>query len=329
MVRFIIVLAFALLARPAFANYSSLYVFGDSLSDGGNAYALAGTTFLPPPYAQRFSNGPVAVEYLASQLGIAGFGPSVNGGTNYAVGGATTGAGNFNFAVNSPPGLPASLATTGMLNQVGSFVGSSATPNPEQTLYVVWGGPNDFFLGSAIGANPAVTAQTAIANLATELVLLAAAKGAQHIVVNNMPNLGSTPLGLAGGASQSAALTQLTLAFNAGLAQAISQVEQLTGIDIIEFSTFNLLNEILADPLRYGFTNVTGRCIDSLAALQSSCQGYLFFDSVHPTTAAHQIIGSRLYNQVPEPVSLALGALALLMATAFARGRRERRSARR
>jgi len=71
-----------------------LYAFGDSLSDSGNAYAITAGVFPPsPPYAQRETNGPVAVEWLAAQLGIA-FAPSVFGGTNYAVAGASSRSGS-------------------------------------------------------------------------------------------------------------------------------------------------------------------------------------------------------------------------------------------
>jgi Phospholipase/lecithinase/hemolysin len=59
-------------ALPAHAAaYSALYVFGDSLSDNGNIPAASG--YRPSaPYADgRFSNGPVAVEYLADNLGLA------------------------------------------------------------------------------------------------------------------------------------------------------------------------------------------------------------------------------------------------------------------
>jgi len=51
-------------AATAGPVYSSLFVFGDSLSDGGNAFLRTGGLFPPPPYAQRISNGPVAVEYI-------------------------------------------------------------------------------------------------------------------------------------------------------------------------------------------------------------------------------------------------------------------------
>ena len=50
-------------------SFSRLYVFGDSLSDTGNAASVVND--LPPPYYKnRFSNGPVAVEVLAKKLGL-------------------------------------------------------------------------------------------------------------------------------------------------------------------------------------------------------------------------------------------------------------------
>ena len=68
---------------------SALFVFGDSLSDNGNGYPIANYP-ISPPNAQRWSNGPVAVDYLAAKLGLA-LTPSTQGGTNYAYGGAATG----------------------------------------------------------------------------------------------------------------------------------------------------------------------------------------------------------------------------------------------
>ena len=78
---------------------SQVVVFGDSLSDNGTGFyavttaaAAAGVPgvfpvpFSPPYDSGRFSNGPVAVERLAQQLGA----PLVD----LAQGGATTGIGN-------------------------------------------------------------------------------------------------------------------------------------------------------------------------------------------------------------------------------------------
>jgi len=62
-----------LLTQDAGAGFSSMYVFGDSLS----ATSGGGLEYPPPPGASfanywegRFSNGRVWVEYLAAQQGI-------------------------------------------------------------------------------------------------------------------------------------------------------------------------------------------------------------------------------------------------------------------
>jgi phospholipase/lecithinase/hemolysin len=71
--------------------FSRLFVFGDSLSDTGNLYAMTGG-YPPPPYWNgRFSNGKLWVEYLADSLQM-----PIAAGDNYAVAGATTGRLNAN-----------------------------------------------------------------------------------------------------------------------------------------------------------------------------------------------------------------------------------------
>lgn len=80
-----VLVAIGLMVPFAAEAYQQMYVFGDSLSDGGNAYkiigdAYPGTEFPPPPNNQRNSNGLVAVEYLAQNL-VLPLQPSTLGGT--------------------------------------------------------------------------------------------------------------------------------------------------------------------------------------------------------------------------------------------------------
>ncbi len=280
-----------LLFSPPFVfalPYNSLYVFGDSLSDNGNAYILTGGVVPPsPPYAQRFSNGPVAVENLAAAFGI-GLAPSALGGTNYAVGGATTGAASF-----IPP-----LNGTGISTQIGAFTAASPVFDPARSLFVVWGGPNDFFLNpTAASIDPAVT------NLANAITALAG-MGAEHILVPNMPDLGTTPFGLSLGAPDSAGLTMLSLGFNQGLAQMLGSLDAVLAADIIPFDTFSLLSEVRLNSSVYGFANVSEQCLGNPACTDPDT--YLFWDGVHPTARGHAILGASFAAAVPEPSSVAL-----------------------
>jgi phospholipase/lecithinase/hemolysin len=134
-------LAILLGAGTASATFTNLYVFGDSLSDSGNLFALTGGTLPPsPPYAGKMSNGPVAVEYLAANLGLpiapAGI-PHVPGydlgGNNFALVGAATGmvptrfvaGGPYDnyaaFSDNYPPSADALNGISGIEKQVLGF----------------------------------------------------------------------------------------------------------------------------------------------------------------------------------------------------------------
>jgi outer membrane lipase/esterase len=141
--------------------------------------------------------------------------------------------------------------------------------------------------------------------------------GARYVMVSNLPNIGLTPSGIAQGPAAAAQLTGLAIiynnALNAGLANA--------GVNIIPVNTFALLNELVADPALYGFTNVTqpactGSAFGCLPAgtpgAQSTYQPgaentYLFADGVHPTTAAHAMLA-----QYAESIITAPGEMSLL-----------------
>jgi phospholipase/lecithinase/hemolysin len=71
--------------------YTALFAFGDSLSDAGNAFIASGGVTPPLPYVGgHFSNGPTWVEDLSVGLGLGTLTPSLAGGTDFAIGGATT-----------------------------------------------------------------------------------------------------------------------------------------------------------------------------------------------------------------------------------------------
>lgn len=306
-----------LTANASLQTLSNLFVFGDSLSDGGNYNGPGGPgAFPPPPYVgARSSNGPTAVEYLwqAYNPGDTSFRPSNFGGTNYALVGATTGTFNFNsINPNVPPALQPWFASQGgVANQVAQFAGAcTGCFNPANSLFVVWAFPNDVFANEAFGLSPATLIANGVNNIVSAIQTLAS-EGAQHFLIPNMSDLGAVPE-----FHGNADLTGLTIAFDSALAAALTALDLALSAEITQFDTFSLVNNIIQNPGAYGFTNVTDACVSNLACDPNT---WLFWDGVHPTTAGHAILGAQFAAAVPEPASLWLIAAALLLLVVVSR----------
>lgn len=270
---FATILSAVLLAMTSLASagaYPAVIAYGDSLSDNGNLYALDGGTnpLSPPYYMGRFSNGPVTVEQLTTDLGL-----SQANLHDFAIGGATTGSG--------PSGI-------GMLNQVAGTL-TAVTPLLPSSLVLVWGGPNDFL---DFGFSTA-TADAAVANLINIVDALQGA-GANHILVPGMPDLGLTPEIRALGPGYVAAATFLSQYFNTKLLSELP-----TGVKY--YDTFGFMNNVVAHPDAYGFTDVTDQCLVGSTPCSNETQ-YLFWDHIHPTTTADAFLARQFESAVvPEP----------------------------
>jgi outer membrane lipase/esterase len=290
--------AVALASLPAAASpYTSMVVFGDSLSDSGNA-ALAGAinpsqvvlgnSYIPSAaYASgTFSNGPVWASDVASALGVPLLPSIIPGGTNFAFGGATTGG----------PGPSPNLIL--QAGQYLSSTGGLASPN---ALYVVEGGGNDAraALPAIIGGTATImtTANAYVANIDT-IVHELQAGGAQHIIVWDTPNLGLAPASVASGVSSLA--TALAAGMNALLTTNLAGD---SGVSI--FDIYGLGTTIAANPGAFGLVNVTDACGAPSNACDPATAEY--WDGIHPTAAAHMLIADAfLAEAVPEPSTWAM-----------------------
>jgi phospholipase/lecithinase/hemolysin len=298
----VLLLLTGLPAVSAAASFSALYGFGDSLSDTGNIAIVSGGTVPAPPYDPfRFTNrAPVAVEALGASFGLPAA-PFLGGGTNFAFGGARTGSDSF------PPGL---------LVQVGLFNGLPG-PADDTALYFVFIGGNDLLDAAANPADALAIVGQAAANTALGLELLYG-EGARSFFVPNLPNIGRTPEAIASG--NPAGATALAFLFNSLLAAQLD-VFAATRPDAIlyRFDTFAFLEGVIANAAAFGFTDTTSQCI-----LTPGCDPdqFIFWDSVHPTARAHELLGAAMAESipVPEPTTLALVALGI-MGLAFTRRR--------
>ena len=216
------------------------------------------------------------------------------------------------------------LSNTGILNQVGAFLAGGPVIDPLHSLFLVWGGPDDFFLDPSPAA-----AANAVNNLANSIGALYLG-GARRFLVPNMPDLSLTPFGRALPPLERAGLQALSAGFNVGLEAALSAADGLPGIDIVRFDTFGLVAAITSNPAAFGFANAEVPCLSGTyetgVLVCADPDSYVFWDSLHPTTAGHRALGDAFADAVaPEPAVVALTGLGLalgLMRRARATGRR-------
>ncbi len=291
------------------ASFSSLTVFGDSLSDTGNVFlATGGAIPVAPYFGGRFSDGPVWIDHLAAGLGLpGGAAPSLLGGSNYAFGGARS-------DTSSAP-VPGLLAQLG-----GLWLPAHATADATG-LYVLVGGGNDMRdARTAFKTNSAAdnggrqaAAEAAVGNLGMGLQVLAA-KGAKNVLISNLPDLGrsieAAVLGL------QAPSTDATNRFNAELADLFPLAAGL-GLNLSFLDMAGVLNSVFVDALNnggatYGITNVFTPCGAFPGSIGVSCAISGFSDALHPSAAAHALIGAAAIAAVPEPQTYALFALGLI-----------------
>ena len=254
-------------------DIESLIIFGDSFTNAGNS-----GTPSPPFFESRFANGPIWTDYLADHLQIGGSAKtaSKDGGTNYAFGGATTGAGDSAFGAPS------------MKRQIDQYLGRN-TPQPHD-LFVMLGGANDVF----VEASPQeIVSQTGknIAQLADH--------GARRFLVGNMP---------APANEFQALLLHPFEEHNSLLRDEIARLRRERGLDIIEFDIGALSQQIIAKPGDFGLANVTEpACRDCITMQGASLPGtdiarnpeeFYLWDLVHPTTRAHEIFAQRALETI-------------------------------
>ena len=249
-------------AAAAAAPFTGLVVFGDSLSDNGNA--------------GRFSDGPVWVEVLAARIG-AELRPSRIGGTNYAVGGARS------------HGRP-----TDIRGQLHAFMTSAQGPPDPDALFIVYGGANDLLAAGCNGRDR--VAKTAAAAIAATVSDLAAA-GARSILVPNLPDISASPMVRMQGSACAAQARRMTRSFNAALKRELRAVGRRYDSRIVQLDAFELTEEVMADPGKAGFVNVSTPC------LQGSCEGALFWDQLHPTSRAHARLAAAAMQALGIPAS--------------------------
>lgn len=281
---------------------AGVVVFGDSLSDSGNHFIAFGESarqpFQPVPSASydigghHFSNGNTWIEQLVAGTSAApSAGPALRAGSpgkNYAVGRAR--------ARPNAPEFPA----YDLSSQVALFLSNYGGVASPDDVYVLWIGANDvrdaLAAIAAGGGSPQsqLAAQqilgAALQSIAGNIAALHAS-GARSFMVLNVPNPALTPVVRALPPFVQGIATQLSGAFNSGLAQTLAALSQaLQGSSFLAVDANAVLGEIVATPEAAGFTDATQPCLAFGVIENAICSApgrHLFWDGTHPTSQGH------------------------------------------
>ncbi|MCV2366641.1 SGNH/GDSL hydrolase family protein [Roseateles oligotrophus] len=304
------------------APFSSVVIFGDSLSDSGNNYlaglynpaqVITGNTYIPSFTYDKgartfgtYSNGATWATQFTASLGLSAI-PSLAGGTNYVFGGAVT----------SGAGFPYSLTA-----QVGQFLAAHPAA-PSDALYVIEGGGNNLRAAATALSAPGLSFAQQISIISDNASRFATdignmvdslqAAGAHNIIVWNTPNFAATPFAGATGSQYISGLLGATM--NSALDYRLS-----TEAGVKTFDVFGLISTIAANPAAYGLSNISDAC----GAAINNCDPAtaLYWDAIHPTAKGHQILADAMMAAaVPEPSSYLLFAVGLAGMAAWQRRR--------
>ena len=316
------------LAAPAAQaqQFDNVVVFGDSLSDAGYFRPFLASLGLPPQLVAtlgRFTTnpGPVWSELVSQYYGIT---PAASnaGGSIYAQGGARVAL----PSASTPPGGAQRPVSTQITEYLAAN-GGHADPN---ALYTVWAGANDIFQNLEAlqaGAIDQTQLQTNVLGAATaEIQQIGRLQqaGARYIMVFELPDIGRTVA--FAGTPFSGPVSQLSAGYDTTLFSGLAAA----GIRVIPVDANALLGEVAANPGAYGITNTTSMacgafppittastvssqfCYPGNLVAPNAATTYLFADSVHPTSIAHQIVAQFAESLIVGPLQYSLLAEAPL-----------------
>ena len=291
------------LSTPAWAQYTKVVMFGDSMSDTHRWYDFLKATRgygAPdkPSMPGRFSNGHVSSEVLAQLMGV----PL----QNYSFSGATTGYTSLvllpmgvltqvNEYLNDNATVP-TITTVPLISDVLNLVTGPGKADPK-ALHVIWSGPDDYYFPG--GFNP-ITAYSATANIQQAITSLYRA-GARYFFVPTMPDLSITPSARLGHEpiepGYMARATRYSQQFHQVLTAGIETMrKRYPQARIMSFNTIAFTNEMLPKLQADGF-NISESCL-TLNSLCDTPDKYMFWDGNHLTAVCNRILAEAWFKQI-------------------------------
>ncbi|KAI8144026.1 SGNH hydrolase-type esterase domain-containing protein [Fennellomyces sp. T-0311] len=255
--------------------FHNIVTFGDSWTDNGLA-PITEDVYATGPFHGRQTNGPVWVEYLSLFLGADTYGFSYSGAT-------------ANNTI-TPRGAP------DILRQMRLFENSNTLLDSSTTLYTIWTGLNDLY---EIYYNDSVPSQPEKLELVNQVIesidyearYALSTLSAQHLAIFGVAPIQHLPLFAREPDTEN--LENLVAAYNLGL-RDVATKHSVRFIDTIPLFEKYLANE------NNTFADTTHPCVADTQEGRVQCANtrfnYLWWDYWHPSTKAHGILASDIFD---------------------------------
>jgi outer membrane lipase/esterase len=294
-------------------DYSRMFVFGASLLDSGNHFAVTGETahppFVPmgPSYGvggHHFSNGPTWVEDLAKEMGLTQWAKPAYRDPAF---------GNYAYGYARAREVSHDPVEQNLYVQVQAWKNNGYCTYAEMndTLFVVDSAYFDLLDIMAAMAPPEPNFEAAML-IMTEMALSIEYNinelydcGARNLLFAYLPPVEYGPVAN-GGQHPNQIEPFLSKTYNDVLAWVLfydsDPLPSDMNISTIDF--MEALDGIVAMSDELGFTNVTDSCVTFGVMQKAFCKdrdGYLWWDPLHPTKKLHALLGKYALAQVHVP----------------------------
>lgn len=275
--------------------FNQLVAFGDEFSDNGNgsyAHGITGSPATVYGYG-TWTNGPVAVSYLADMLGVSLRDLAFGG----CCGGSSFGATLDTAYTKSPAGSPS------LVDQIANYTGHPH-PNIKNAMEFIWVGQNDlskhtdaFWLGDS--ANSQFATDFSSKTAASVKTLLNA--GAPYVFVSNIypKHLAPVTKTYLCGTNTDCVTTwgKVIEQANAALKTSLAQF----GTKVIYYDVYTFWVNLLNTAKAHGFTQpLTYYCDGDEASKWHDCMElghasqYFWMNFQQPTARVHQVCSMKL-----------------------------------
>ncbi|KAL5697694.1 hypothetical protein ACHQM5_028813 [Ranunculus cassubicifolius] len=290
-------------------------------------YPPYGRDFANETSTGRFCNGKLATDIIADTLGFTSYPPAYlspqASGNNLlqGVNFASAGSGYYDLTAFSSNVITLTQQLEyykDYQKKLAKVAGNSkAASIIKEALYLVSFGSNDFILNYYL--NPLLNIlhtpdefSSLLVGIFTKFIKDLHAQGARRIGVTSVPPFGCLPISMTlfgfGYPGCVDRLNNDAQMFNKKINLAATQLlKELTDLKLVIFDIYKPLLDLVKNPTKYGFTEAKKGCCGSgriettvflcnplSLGTCSNARQYVFWDAVHPSQAANQVLADSL-----------------------------------